>query len=80
LWYFDKHLTGPALYYWMWWVVMGYYALAIGAIQVRMFGIKGLFRGTFHDDCDAEATQADNCDVVLEGGGAGGGGGGGKGA
>jgi hypothetical protein len=44
-------LVGPALYYWMWWVVAGYYALAIVCIQVLTFGGPGGFgfKGLFHD-------------------------------
>jgi hypothetical protein len=44
-------LVGPALYYWMWWVVAGYYALAIVCIQVLTFGGPGGmgFVGLFHD-------------------------------
>ena len=75
LWYFHKHLAGPELYYYMWWIVCTYYALAIGAIQIKSFGIPGLIRGTFHDECDDGSTTAANCDVTLgdgEGGGAGG--------
>ena len=66
LWYFDKHLTGPDLYFWMWWVVMGYYALAIAAIQIKSFGIPGVIRGMFHDSCDADSAQADNCEVTFD--------------
>ena len=61
---------------------MGYYALAIAAIQVKSFGIPGVFRGTFADACDSDSKKADNCEVTFGGedGGAGAGGGGAAGA
>lgn len=34
LWRMNAVLVGPELYYWMWWVVAGYYVLAIVCIQV----------------------------------------------
>ena len=51
LWRMNAVLVGPALYYWMWWVVAGYYALAIVCIQVLTFGGPGGmgFAGLFHD-------------------------------
>jgi O-antigen/teichoic acid export membrane protein len=51
LWRMNAVLVGPALYYWMWWVVAGYYALAIVCIQVLTFGGPGGmgFKGLFHD-------------------------------
>ena len=50
LWWFKHNLVGSELYYWMWWVVAGYYGLAIAAIQVRSFGVPGVIKGSFHDD------------------------------
>ena len=50
LWWFKHNLVGSELYYWMWWVVAGYYGLAIAAIQVRSFGVPGIVKGSFHDD------------------------------
>ena len=51
LWRMNAVLVGPALYYWMWWVVAGYYALAIVCIQVLTFGGPGGigFEGLFRD-------------------------------
>ena len=49
----NETLTGASLYYWMWWVVAGYYALAIVAIQLYSFGIPlipGAFGGLFADE------------------------------
>ena len=75
LWYFDKNLTGPDLYYWMWWVVMGYYALAIVAIQIKSFGIPGLVKGMFHDAGDDEEAAGKDAAVAKGSGEAGEGGG-----
>ena len=51
LWRMNAVLVGPALYYWMWWVVAGYYALAIVCIQILTFGGPGGigFEGLFRD-------------------------------
>ena len=54
LWRMNAVLAGPALYYWMWWVVAGYYALAIVCIQVLTFGGPGgSGRGIVPDDAAA---------------------------
>ena len=50
LWHMNRTLVGPELYYWMWWVVFEYDALAVAAIQIRSFGAPGLLRGLFSDD------------------------------
>ena len=57
LWRMNAVLAGPALYYWMWWVVAGYYALAIVCIQVLTFGGPGGigFGGLFRDAPDDAA-------------------------
>ena len=51
LWRMNAVLVGPELYYWMWWVVAGYYVLAIVCIQVLTFGWPGGvgFKGLFFD-------------------------------
>lgn len=43
----NANLVGSALYFWMWWVVAGYYALAIVAIQLKSFGFPGVSEGMF---------------------------------
>ena len=50
LWWFKHNLVGSELYYWMWWVVAGYYGLAIADHQVRSSGVPGIVKGSFHDD------------------------------
>ena len=57
LWHMNAVLVGPALYYWMWWVVAGYYFLAIICIQVLSFGGPGGlgFKGLFHDDTESKS-------------------------
>ena len=54
LWRMNAVLAGPALYYWMWWVVAGYYALAIVCIQVLTFeGRADRVRGVVSRRADA---------------------------
>jgi hypothetical protein len=44
--------VGPEKYFWMWWVVAGYYGLAVVGIQAKSFGIPFLSGGSFSDARD----------------------------
>jgi len=67
LWHMNRTLVGPELYYWMWWVVFGYYALAVAAIQIRSFGAPGLLRGLFSDDGRGEGKEKEGGGEVAAG-------------
>ena len=68
LWHMNRTLVGPELYYWMWWVVFGYYALAVVAIQIRSFGAPGLLRGLFSDDGRVEGKEKEGGGGLAAGG------------
>ena len=71
LWRMNAVLVGPALYYWMWWVVAGYYALAIVCIQVLTFGAPGGigFGGLFRDAPEIAKSGTEGDAPGGEGGG-----------